>query len=200
VIAVPAPVMLDLFPQLDDESRSLIERIEYNASISVSLGLARAPDERAAVLIVPRREQPDVLVIVLEHNKAPGRAPGGKGLVTFDWQGPWSAEHWEDPDDRITELTLAALDRAVPRLIDRQAIELAHVTRWRHCLMRGRPGHTRALARIRDARAASGSRVQLAGDYLGLSATGAAMCTGETAAERLIATHQGGHRRAAVHT
>ena len=188
VIAVPGPLMLEMYPQLSGEARSIVGGVEYSRSISVALGLTRVPRESAAVLIVPHVEHPDVLVVVLEHNKAPGRAPAGHGLVTFDWQGPWSQAHWDATDDELAALTRAAIARALPGLIDPAAIEMTHVTRWEHCLMRGRPGHFRALGRLREITEPRG-RVQLAGDYLGLSATGAALCSGETAARRLISHH-----------
>ena len=185
VIAVPAPVMLDIYPQLTGEARTILEQVDYVRSISVSLGLISAPPEPSAMLIVPPREHPDVLVVVLEHNKAPGRAPAGKGLITFDWQGPWSEAHWEDGDGSIREQTLAAFAKALPGLVEASNVDMTHITRWRHCLVRGRSGHYRSLKRLSELTELGSSRVQLAGDYLALSATGAAMCSGEAAAARL---------------
>ena len=192
VIAVPAPVMLDIHPQLTGEARTILEQVEYAPSISVSLGLISAPPEPSAMLIVPPAEHRDVLVVVLEHNKAPGRAPAGKGLITFDWQDRWSEAHWEEGDDAIRAQTLAAFAAALPGLVEADNVDMTHITRWRHCLVRGRVGHYRSLKRLSAITELGSSRVQLAGDYLALSATGAALCSGEAAAARLA--HRLHHR------
>jgi protoporphyrinogen/coproporphyrinogen III oxidase len=185
VLAVPAPLMLPLYPQLPVDQREIISAIEYTRSISVSFGLEQLPPEPSAMMLIPPREHPGVLVVVLEHNKAPGRAPLGKGLVTFDWQDGWSAQNWDLDDDAIACATQSLLARAVPGLVEPGNVDMTHVARWDHALVRTRPGHYRALARLDQLRDPV-SPVQLAGDYLALSATGAAMCSGEAAAARIV--------------
>jgi oxygen-dependent protoporphyrinogen oxidase len=53
-----------------------------------------------------------------------------------------------------------------------------------------RPGTYRDLARFTAATDPT-ARVQLCGDYLSASTTNASLCSGERAAERIIATRRG---------
>lgn len=194
VIAVPAPTMLEIYPQLDSTRREITQSIEYCRSITVALGLSRRPTETCAMLLIPPREHPDVLAVFLEHNKAPGRAPAGKGLVSLDWQGAWSDQRWEDDDETIAADTETALRNALPGTLDDCNVELTHVTRWSYCLTRGQLGFYRDLKRFNDATDPD-SAIQLAGDYLGLSSTGSSLCSGEQAADRLISRARRDSRR-----
>jgi oxygen-dependent protoporphyrinogen oxidase len=190
VLAVPAPITLEIYQQLDRKQRELLAGIDYCPSITVSLGLTRQPDEECAMLLIPPCEYDGVLAVFFEHNKAPGRVPPGRGLVTVDWQGERSKQLWELDDAAIAAQTFAALQNALPRTFAGCALEMTHVRRWPHCLAIGGPGHYRSMKQLQlaiDPR----SRVQLAGDYLGLSSTETAVCSGELAAERLIRTLTG---------
>jgi oxygen-dependent protoporphyrinogen oxidase len=185
VIALSAHHMLAVYPQIDAVRREVAEQIEYSTCVDVHLGLSAAPDEPAMMVQVPRREDPDLCVVVLDHNRAPGRAPAGKGLVTSYWHTAWADQQWDRSDSEIVEAALPAIDRILPGVAD--SVELTHVQRWRPAVVMSRPGTYRDLVRF-TAATDPAARVQLCGDYLSASTTHASLCSGERAAERIIAS------------
>ena len=134
------------------------------------------------MLQVPRLEHPDLCVVVLDHNKAPGRAPAGKGLLTSYWHDAWGKEHWDRDDKEVVEDALAGLDRIFPGI--ENDVEMTHVSRWWSCAVMSRPGLYRDMARFTAATDPS-APVQLAGDYLSATTTNASLCSGEQAARRI---------------
>lgn len=179
VIAVPGPAMLGIYPQLDRERREIVERISYGRAVTCSFGLAEAPAAPCTLLLIPPREHPDVLAILFEHRKAPGRAPAGKGLVSVYWQPHWSEAQWDLDDETVASNAVTAVAALMPGLLD--STEMSHVSRWDPGLAKGRFGLYRDLAAFARASDA-GSRVRLAGDYLGFSTTGCSLASGEAAA------------------
>ena len=187
VIALSGHQMLAVYPQIDPVRREVVDAIEYSTCVDVHLGLSAAPDEPAMMVQVPRREHPDLCVVVLDHNRAPGRAPAGKGLVTSYWHTAWADQQWGRDDADIVEEAVPAIDRILPGVAD--AVEFAHVQRWRPAVVMSRPGTYRDLARF-TAATDPRARVQLCGDYLSASTTNASLCSGERAAERIIAARR----------
>jgi oxygen-dependent protoporphyrinogen oxidase len=183
VIALSGHQMLAVYPQLDPVRREVVEAIEYSTCVDVHLGLSAPPDEPAMMVQVPSREHPDLCVVVLDHNRAPGRAPAGKGLLTSYWHTAWADQRWERDDAAIVEEAVPAIDRILPGVAE--SVEFTHVTRWRPAVVMSRPGTYRDLARFTAATDPS-ARVQLCGDYLSASTTNASLCSGERAAERII--------------
>ena len=188
VIALSGHQMLGVYPQLDPVRREVVEAIEYSTCVDVHLGLSAPPDEAAMMIQVPSREHPDLCVIVLDHNRAPGRAPSGKGLLTSYWHTAWADEQWDRSDDDVVEAAVPAIDRILPGVAG--AVEFTHVQRWRPAVVMSRPGTYRDLARF-SAATDPAARVQLCGDYLSASTTHASLCSGERAAERIIASAAG---------
>jgi len=188
VIALSGHQMLEVYPQIDPVRREVVAHIEYSTCVDVHLGLSAPPDEPAMMVQVPRREDPDLCVIVLEHNRAPGRAPAGKGLLTSYWHTAWADERWDRDDADVVEAAIPAIDRILPGVAG--AVEFTHVSRWRPAVVMSRPGTYRDLARFTAATDPS-ARVQLCGDYLSASTTHASLCSGERAAERIVASRTG---------
>jgi oxygen-dependent protoporphyrinogen oxidase len=188
VIALSGHQMLAVYPQLDPVRRAVVEDIEYSTCVDVHLALSAPPAEESMMLQVPSREHPDLCVIVLDHNRAPGRAPAGKGLLTSYWHTAWGDQQWDRPDDEIVETAVPVIDRILPGVAD--AVEFARVQRWRPAVVMSRPGTYRDLARF-TAATDPAARVQLCGDYLSASTTNASLCSGERAAERIIAARSG---------
>jgi protoporphyrinogen/coproporphyrinogen III oxidase len=194
VIALSGHQMLAVYPQLDAVRREVVADIEYSTCVDVHLGLSAPPDEPAMMIQVPSREDPDLCVVVLDHNRAPGRAPAGKGLLTSYWHTAWADEQWERSDGEIVDAALPAIDRLLPGVA--RTVEFTHVTRWRPAVVMSRPGTYRDLARFSAATDES-SRLQLCGDYLSASTTNASLCSGERAAERLLTAHRPAARQPA---
>jgi oxygen-dependent protoporphyrinogen oxidase len=185
VIALPAPHLLEIYPQLDPVRREVTGRVDYSTCVDVTLGLARPPDEPAMLFLIPRQEHPDLCSIVLDHNKAPGRAPEGKGLLTSYWHDDWGKEQWDRDDKEVVEDAIAGLDRIFPGI--EGDVEMTTVSRWWNCAVMSRPGVYKDLARF-SAATDDRARVQIAGDFLSATTTNASLCSGELAARRITET------------
>jgi oxygen-dependent protoporphyrinogen oxidase len=182
VVAVPAPLVPRLVTELDDGRRRYLEALGFSRSIVVHLGVRDAPDERSSMVLVPRDVEPAMPVVGLGHNLAPGRAPAGGGVLAAFFMTDWSAERWDDDDEKIVGLTCDLVDRHLPGWAD--TVETSCVTRWDPALVASRPGTYRDLAAFQRA-GDPGDPIQLAGDYLARSSVNAAVRAGERAAQRL---------------
>jgi oxygen-dependent protoporphyrinogen oxidase len=187
VVALSGHQMLAVYPQIDPVRREVVADMEYSTCVDVHLGLSAPPAEQSMMIQVPSREDPDLCVIVLDHNRAPGRAPAGKGLLTSYWHTAWGDQQWDRDDADIVDAALPAIDRILPGVAG--TVEFAHVQRWRPAVVMSKPGTYRDLARF-TAATDPAARVQLCGDYLSASTTNASLCSGERAAERIISARR----------
>jgi oxygen-dependent protoporphyrinogen oxidase len=157
--------------------------------------LTRPPAIEPAFIVAPRPEVPDLFAAILEHNKAPGRAPEGKGLVTLYGMNDWSARHMDADDDTIVRDILAdGGERIVPGISD--TIEFTRVNRWYPILVYSHPGLYRALGRFHAARDRR-SRIHLAGSYNSSGNLNTAAVAGERSARELLEALALAERRAA---
>jgi protoporphyrinogen/coproporphyrinogen III oxidase len=184
VIALPARQAATLYQGWTPEQRDFLGSVRYGRCVNVSIALRRPPAEDACFLLTPRAEEPDLGAVVLEHNKAPGRAPENRGLVTTYWRQAWSDPRAGLDDDTISQQAVGALSRSLPSLVT--DVEWTHVQRWDPSIAVNFPGHLAALGRFTrsvDPR----SPVQLAGDYFSGTTTNSSLCSGERAAQRILA-------------
>ncbi len=182
VIALPAPQMAEVYPQLDPLRRELANGVTYATAVGVHLGLTKRPDEPASVMQIPRSEHPDLVGMVIEHNKAPGRAPAGKGLISTVWLDSWNKRQWGREDKHIVDDAIAGVHSLFPALVAN--VECAHVQRWRFGPDIPHPGVHRAMTRF-QAVADPKSRIKLAGDYMSSASTNASATSAEKAAREL---------------
>jgi oxygen-dependent protoporphyrinogen oxidase len=185
VIALPAAPAAALYAGWTPDQREFLGSVRYGKCVNVSVALSRAPREPACFLLTPRVEQPDLGAVVLEHNKAPGRAPDGRGLITTYWRQTWSDPRADQDDGKLAEDALDALDKAVPDLVT--DVEWTHVQRWDPSIAVNFPGHLAALGRFTRSLDPA-SPVQPAGDYFSGTTTNSSLCSGESAARRVLAT------------
>jgi protoporphyrinogen/coproporphyrinogen III oxidase len=184
VIALPARHAATLYDGWTAEQREFLGSVRYGRCVNVSIALSRPPAEDACFLLTPRAGEPDLGAVVLEHNKAPGRAPEGHGLVTTYWRQAWSDPRTGLDDDALSEQAVGALSRSLPHLVTE--VEWTHVQRWDPSIAVNFPGQLAALGRFTrslDPR----SPVQLAGDYFSGTTTNSSLCSGERAAQRILA-------------
>jgi oxygen-dependent protoporphyrinogen oxidase len=186
VIAVPAPLMTQLYPQLNAEHREIAAHADYVPLMAVKLLLDRRPDEKATFIALPERESPELGALFLEHVKYADRSPAGKGQIGGFWDGRWNDAQWDSDDDAIVDKTIGAASEWLPGL--ENMVESSKVYRWRHGVLNSRPGSYRDLHKI-AATQDSAQRVFLAGDYFGGPSVNAALCSGDKAAERILNRH-----------
>ncbi|WP_406410627.1 protoporphyrinogen/coproporphyrinogen oxidase [Streptomyces sp. NBC_01614] len=185
IIAVPAHHALAIYPQFDDDQRQFLQELRYSRGITVALGLRRVPSETAVWLSIPTGAHPDLVGVLLEHNKAPGRAPAGHALLSTYWQRHWHEQHWDATDEAIQDNVVNAVSTFLPGIGD--DIDMCHIQRWTPYALAWLPGSFAALRRFLaslDTRAP----VQFAGDYFSFLCTNSCLASGERAARQLTAT------------
>ncbi len=182
VVATPAQTVARIVPGLDDFRRSYLGLVRNGRLLVLNVGLSqplRGVD--STYILVPRATHPFLTGIMLDHHKAPRRAPADKALLTVAVLDSWSADHWSDSDDQIRDAVLAALQKVLPAAVDH--IEFAEVQRWREEYFT--VGCYRDLGHFREL-CEQDQRVQLAGDFHSFQNLESATISGQRAAERLL--------------
>jgi protoporphyrinogen/coproporphyrinogen III oxidase len=166
----------DLLGPLDDS-------LSYTQAISVALGTTQRPDCPALMIQFPSREDRDVALTFLDHNKGPERAPAGHGLFTADWEMTASADAMSRSDEELIERSTRSLLRVFPELAG--TVDFAHVRRWDLALVHTKIG---AFKKIGEFNAAldPAAPVQFAADYMSEAGQNTAITFGTRAAENLI--------------
>jgi protoporphyrinogen oxidase len=128
IIASTAQPALAMYPQMDENHRGLYETARYHRLGNVSLGFSARPDDPGTFSMVSPYDDPDTIAVIADHNKAPGRAPAGKGLISVLLSPAYLNRTDNKDDDYLVE---HALDRVkyyygkVPGTLEQHA-----VVRW----------------------------------------------------------------------
>lgn len=173
----------DIVPQLDPHRAKFLRELNYTSTMSINLALRRVPDCPASFIVVPKPVSEGLFAIILEHNKAPGRAPEGKGLVSLFMMNQWAVDRMEATDEQILADVLPDAEKVIPGL--GADIEFARINRWYPVLVYSHPGLYRELGRFHASRDRS-SRIHLAGSYNSSGNVNTATTAGERAARELL--------------
>jgi len=150
ILAVPPTVASRIAPSTSPAQEKFFGGVKPVAMISLHLGLSKKPDINEAMIMIPEKESADLLLLLLDHNKAPGRAPEGKGIVTIWSTIAWSAQHAEASDAEIeSELTRLA----EPYLGNLDGlVEVSHVHHWDYVCAQTHTGFFTALRDYMESR------------------------------------------------
>jgi oxygen-dependent protoporphyrinogen oxidase len=198
VIAAPADSTRAIHTPLPAESGAFLNGIRYTPLVTANVGLTSPPSVRASFVLTPRALAPDVIGLILEHNKVPGRAPAGRGHIVIGASTELSRRLWDASDEDVTAGLVQAAQPVLPLRLD--DVELGHIARWPAVSLISPPGYYRELARFRAEHDARYARIRLASDYFCTSNVNSATAAGERAAHRLSDRLRAtvGHRRAAA--
>ena len=184
VLAVWGTQVPDLLPGLHPDAAAFLRRLRYTTSVNLNVALSKPPPGVPAFVVqVPRRTHEGLFGITLEHNKAPGRVPDGKGGLGLYTMSDWSEELIALDDDTVIERVVAAADQVIPGIAG--DIEFARVNRWYPVIVYSHPGLYRELRDFHGVRPRG--RIALAGDYFSCSNLNTATAAGEQAARELLA-------------
>jgi oxygen-dependent protoporphyrinogen oxidase len=186
VVTVLTPTAVEILPGLDRWRADFLRRIRYTKQVNPSVALSRPPvGVPASYIEVPRVAHPGLLGIVMEHNKAPGRVPSGKGMITVYTESGWAEELLSEDDDAVTKKVVEAADSVLPGIAD--AVEFAVVSRWDRMGPISWPGYWREMGQFNEIRKSRDRLIQLAGDYFATPNLNTASTAGERAARELLA-------------
>ena len=183
VIATTAKPALAIFPQMDGNHRSLYETARYRGLVTVALGLAREPRDRATYILIPRVEDPDFIAVIADHIKAIGRAPAGKSMYTLLGSHEYLHRTWEHSDEQILHDAIVCAERYHGPLAD--SIEQHQAVRWEEVVPVVDTGRFKLIGQFKrrlDPRA----RVQFASDLDRIPGVNGALVSGLESAGRLI--------------
>lgn len=183
VIGAMYHVARDIWAPLDGYAPGFAEQLRDVKLISVSLGYRALARTRAYVVQVPTVESPEALLIFMQHNKSPDRAPAGHSLVTIYTDTLVTDRYLSMPDDEIVAWAAGEVESLCPELAGRR--DMAIVTRWPKAGYLASPGFWRRSRALLDTLPADG-RVQLAGDLFGAGSMESSVRWGERAAARVI--------------
>jgi protoporphyrinogen/coproporphyrinogen III oxidase len=165
VLAVPAPAALAVHANAPEHDRRFLSACTFVPRLRVSClldGPIQFPAEAPLyIALLPAAERSDLITINLEHNKCPGRAPAGRGLVTMLTSPAASRALIGASDDEITRRCIQQAERYLPGL--RAETRAVFVHRFMH----GMPEVPPAALRLRPQFLRRPvSSVEYAGDWL----------------------------------
>lgn len=184
VIATTAQPAVGMYPQMDENHRGLYDTARYHRLGNVSLGFSARPDDPGTFSMVSPYDDPDTIAVIADHNKAPGRAPAGKGLISV-LLSPAYLDRTDDKDDDY--LIDHALNRVahyygkVPGTLEQHA-----VVRWPESVPVIDKGRFKRIAHFRK-HIDRTSRVQFASDLDRIPGLNGGLVSGKEAAARVSA-------------
>jgi oxygen-dependent protoporphyrinogen oxidase len=185
IIASRANHIPELVPTLSALDQDFLRGIRYTKVVQMNLGLRKAPPGiEASVVQVPRHVDQGLMAFTLEHNKAPGRAPEGKGLVCLMTMCEWAEVIWDDDDDTVVRKVTGAAEKLMPGFSD--DIDYVQINRWDPCIVYSRPGLYRELGEFR-ARRPEDTPIKIAGAFFSSANMCSATASGERAAREIVA-------------
>jgi protoporphyrinogen oxidase len=182
VIATTAQPALRMFAQMDDNHCLLYSTTSYRRLGNVALGLSRRPADPGTFVLVPPAEDPDITAVVHDHNKAPNRAPEGKGLVTVLLSHDYMERTDEEPDAVLLDRAIRAAERYVGPIAG--DIEESVIVRWDEAVPAIPRGRFKMIADF-TRKIDPTQRVQLASDLDRIPGLNGALVSGRQSARRI---------------
>ena len=173
----------DMWPTLSNASPAFGDKLRNVKLISVSLGYTASTKSAAYPILVPTVENREALLIFLQHNKSPDRAPAGHSLVTIYTDTTVTDAFLDRTDAQLEAWAADIIERLCPELAGRR--DMAVVTRWPVAGYLAEPGFWRRSKTLLGALPADGP-IQVAGDLFGAGSMESATRWGDNAAARLL--------------
>jgi protoporphyrinogen oxidase len=174
---------IDMWPSLSTASPAFGDKLRNVKLISVSLGYRARTKSNAYTVLVPTVEHPEALLIFLQHNKCPDRAPYGHSLVTIYTDTTVTDRFLDYTDGQLEEWAAVIVERLCPELAEHR--EFSVVTRWPYAGYLADPGYWRRVSALRTSLPVHGP-IHVAGDLFGAGSMESAARWGEDAARRIL--------------
>jgi oxygen-dependent protoporphyrinogen oxidase len=183
IITSTAPQALEIYPQMDGEARTLYESTEYICSVNTHIALAKRPDNNATYIMTSPKENLDLCGVIVDHLKADGRAPEGKGMLTTFCRDEWCRENLETPAEDVLKSVLQMIRPYYGDLTDHVADY--EVARWPRVVPKIPQGRFKSVVKYQN-EIDPNDRVQLAGDIAPMGGVNAALVSGRNTALAMI--------------
>ncbi|MCX2929944.1 NAD(P)/FAD-dependent oxidoreductase [Mycobacterium sp. CVI_P3] len=185
VLSARGDTIPDLAPErFDAFSEQFLRGLRYTKCVVMNTGVTRKPKGIiASVINIPEPVDPDIMGFTCEHNKAPGRAPEGHGLLDILTMTEFAEKIIDEDDDTIRHKILSRMEKVIPGLTD--TVDYTRIARWNEVIVYSRPGLYKDLGQFQARQAAVRSRIRLAGVFRSSSNMCTATVAGENAAAEL---------------
>ncbi|MUL65906.1 hypothetical protein BOO86_15630 [Mycobacterium sp. CBMA 234] len=186
VLAVPFHEAVPMWPALGEAGGEFGRSLKDLALMSISLGYAVDPPTPSYSVLVPTAESRDVLLVMMQPNKAPDRAPAGSTLVTLFTEAGSTAKLMEKSDSELTDWAASFVEKYYPSLRGRR--DMATVARWPHTGYWPTPGYWQGISDMR-ARLPKGV-IHTTSTLFGSGGMERAILGGQRAADRVLRAAQ----------
>ncbi|CDO90186.1 hypothetical protein AWC29_26900 [Mycobacterium triplex] len=195
VLTARGDTIPDLVPgHFDAASEAFLRGLRYTKCVVMNTGVTRKPKGIvASVINIPEPVDADLMGFTCEHNKAPGRAPEGHGLLDILTMTEFAEQIIDEDDDTIRAKVLSRMEKLIPGITD--TVDYTRIARWNEVIVYSRPGLYKELGQFQARQAAITSRIQLAGVFRSSSNMCTATVSGERAAAQLLAQLRAPQRR-----
>ena len=185
VVSARGDTIPDLVPgYFDSFSEQFLRSLRYTKCVVMNTGVTRKPKGIvASVVNIPEPVDPDLMGFTCEHNKAPGRAPEGHGLLDILTMTEFAEQIIDEDDDTIRDKILRRMEKVIPGLTD--TVDYTRIIRWNEVIDYSRPGLYKELGQFQARQATRRSPIQLAGVFRSSSNMCTATVAGENAAAAL---------------
>ena len=186
VIATTAQPALAMYPQMDENHRGPLRDGPLPPARTCLARVSRiGPTIRPRSRLISPYDDPNTIAVIADHNKAPGRAPAGKSLISVLLSPAYLEPH------RRQGRRLPARPCARPRQVLLRRVCPARSRSTRSCAGRSRSRcSTRAASSSSPTsarRSTTGLRVQFASDLDRIPGLNGALVSGQEAAARVTA-------------
>jgi protoporphyrinogen oxidase len=187
VITPTLDIVPRIYPRVADAVAEYARNMRFFSTISISLAYAAPTRSRAFVVQVPTKVDPDHLLIFLDHNKAPDRAPPGHSLCTLYPDGEAWPRFAPMSDEHVVAWARERIERLFPEVASRYLF--ANLTRWPVAGYLATPDYGPRTRKLEMAWPQD-ARVRLASDLFGAAGPmESAIASGRVAAEYLLAKY-----------
>lgn len=198
LITVPYDQAEAIYPRFAQISQYYSNSMTYMRMLDIKLTYSKRPHSKAAMVMIPFKENPRINVISLSHNKSPDRAPEGKALFSIFTEHKDFENMAAKSDEQIVAEIRSELESLYPEI--KGHFLFSYVARQHRVSYIPDAGFFHRTRQLWDA-VGREPRVQLGGDVFMFGGLEAAVASGERAAERLLAqpvSAEEHHRAAAI--
>lgn len=183
LITVPYDLAEAMYPRFEELSRGYRHGLQYMRMLDIKLAYGKRAASRAAMVMIPYKENPRLNVISLSHNKSPDRAPADHSLFSIFTEHRDYEQMAARSDADIVAMMRAEIERLYPEV--RGHFQFSHLSRQVRVSYIPDAGFFRRTRILWD-HIGQDPRVQLGGDLFMFGGMEAAVASGERAALRLV--------------
>jgi oxygen-dependent protoporphyrinogen oxidase len=148
ILAAPAHAATSILRTSSPDLAQLLGEIPYSSSVTVVMGLDRTRVKslpRGFGFLVPRSVGKNIMAVTFVHQKFPGRAPTGKGLLRCFLGGAHNDQILTMDDDAIQKIVREEL-RQILRL-DTEPL-FTRIFKWKNAMAQYTVGHAQRVENI----------------------------------------------------